>query len=265
MNCETCMKTRRMLGSSGLGKQLPDLRLVSQNHTAPAVLVVAVLGASAETRRGSAGPSATAGGGASSKVRLRLAGAVLHRDHGVVDSGVTGLAHPRRGHFDLGTGYHGDVWLDLDALFLRPALLRPHVRWLADRVQRHQVDAVCGPLEGGAFLAAHRAPSTRPGEATAYRLPCVRGGIGGWRVVIADDAVNAGTAVRACSDQLRGRGAVPVAVAALLSLRPASATVAEAMSVPFYAASTIHSRAWLGNECPLCASGTPLTHPSRHD
>jgi hypothetical protein len=42
----------------------------------------------------------------------------LHRDHGVVDCGVIGLAHPRQGHFDLGTGYHGDVWLDLDALFL---------------------------------------------------------------------------------------------------------------------------------------------------
>jgi orotate phosphoribosyltransferase len=202
----------------------------------------------------------------------------LHRDHGEVDSGVTDLAHPRRGHFDLGTGYHGDVWLDLDALFLRPALLRPHVRWLADRLRQHQVDAVCGPMEGGAFLAqaiadrlgtaflaGHRAAATRPGEATAYRLPCVRGGITGWRVVIADDAVNAGTAVRACSDQLHRRGAVPVAVAALLTLGAASATVAEAMSVPLYAASTMDSQAWPGDSCPLCANGIPLTDPAWHD
>jgi orotate phosphoribosyltransferase len=202
----------------------------------------------------------------------------LHHDHGVVDSGVTDLAHPRRGHFDLGTGYHGDVWLDLDALFLRPVLLRPHVGWLADRLQRHRVDAVCGPLEGGAFLAeaiadrletaflaAHRAPATRPGEATAYCLPRVQGGIDGWRVVIADDAVNAGTAVRACSAQLQGRGAVPVAVAALLSLGAASATVAAGMSVPFYSVSTIPSQAWPADECVLCATGTPLTDPSRLD
>ncbi|HUC22208.1 MAG TPA: hypothetical protein VMA73_05830 [Streptosporangiaceae bacterium] len=188
------------------------------------------------------------------------------------------LAHPRRGHFDLGTGYHGDLWLDLDALFLRPALLRPHVRWLADRLQRHQVDAVCGPMEGGAFLAqaladrlgtaflpAHRAPATRPGGATAYRLPCVQGGITGWRVAIVDDAVNAGTAVRACSGQLRGCGAVPVAVAALLSLGAASTTVAEAISTPFYAARTMHSQAWPADKCPLCASSTPLTDPSSHD
>ncbi len=63
------------------------------------------------------------------------------------------LARPRYGHFDLGTGYHGDVWLDLDALFLRPSVLRPHVRVLSDQLREHRVDAVCGPMEGGAFLA----------------------------------------------------------------------------------------------------------------
>src|SRR6185369_5705277 len=75
-------------------------------------------------------------------------------DHGVVESSeVVQLARPRAGHFDLGTGYHGDLWLDLDALFLRPARLRPYVDWLAERLRGHGVDAVCGPLEGGAFLA----------------------------------------------------------------------------------------------------------------
>ena len=94
---------------------------------------------------------------------------------------VARLAHPRRGHFNLGTGYHGDLWLDLDALFLRPARLRPYVQWLSARLDTHQIDAVCGPLEGGAFLAlavadvldttfvaAGRAPG--PGRAE-YRLP----------------------------------------------------------------------------------------------
>lgn len=61
---------------------------------------------------------------------------------------VVQLARPRSGHFDLGTGYHGDLWLDLDALLLRPALLRAHVRWLADRLREHSVDAVCGPRSG---------------------------------------------------------------------------------------------------------------------
>jgi orotate phosphoribosyltransferase len=189
-------------------------------------------------------------------------------DYGVVDSGVTGLARPRRGHFDLGTGFHGDVWLDLDALFLRPALLRPHIRSLAGRLREHRADAVCGPAEGGALLAYAIAgilgvaflPAYRT-QAAAYRLPRVRGGISQWRVVIADDAVNAGTAVRACSDLLLSGGAAPVAVAALLSLGPASAAVADAVRVPFYAAAAMDSQAWIPSQCPLCAAGVPLTGP----
>jgi orotate phosphoribosyltransferase len=187
-----------------------------------------------------------------------------------VESSLIELARPRRGHFDLGTGYHGDVWLDLDALFLRPALLRPHVRMLAERLREHEVDAVCGPMEGGAFVAyaladllevaflpAYRAPADR-----AYRLPPTAGaeeGIGGWRVAIADDAVNAGTAVRACAGQLRDHGAVPVAVAALLAVGPASQIMAAALPVPFYTVDEIQSHAWLPDDCPLCADGIPPT------
>ena len=181
------------------------------------------------------------------------------------------LGAPRTGHFDLGTGYHGDLWLDLDALFLRPAELRPHVRRLADRVTEYRVDAVCGPLEGGAFLAyaiaeltgTHFLPAYRAGG--SYRLPAVRGGIGGWRVAVVDDAVNAATAVRACLERLRDAGAVPVAALALLALGPATATVEKTLSVPFYALSSLESQAWLAGRCPLCAAGVPLTDPAAAD
>jgi orotate phosphoribosyltransferase len=182
------------------------------------------------------------------------------------------LVRARPGHFDLGTGYHGDVWLDLDALLLRPARLRHYVGWLAERLREHRVDAVCGPLEGGAFLAyavadllsaaflaGYRSPAVRPGQATGYRLPQVQGGIGGWRVAVVDDAVNAGTAVAACLDQARRQGAVPVAVAALLALGRASEIVPASLRVPFYAAGTIPSQAWPAERCPLCADGIPLT------
>jgi orotate phosphoribosyltransferase len=195
---------------------------------------------------------------------------------GVVEpSQVVQLARPRSGHFDLGTGYHGDLWLDLDALLLRPAVLRPYIGWLGERLREHSVDAVCGPLGGGAFLAyaaadlmgvaflpGYRSPAARPGEVTGYRLPPVPGGVGGWRIAVVDDAVNAGTAVAACLTEIRDRGAVPVAVAALLSLGSASTTVPASLRVPFYAAGTIPSQAWPAGPCPLCAAGTPFTDPS---
>jgi orotate phosphoribosyltransferase len=183
------------------------------------------------------------------------------------------LASPRHGHFDLGTGNHGDLWLDLDGLFLRPAILRPHVRELARLLRAHQVDAVCGPVEGGAFLAqalaallevaflpAYRA--TCGGAALAgYRLPQVPGGTQGWRVAIADDAVNAGTAVRACTALLDDRAASVAAVAALISLGPAREAWTQApVPVPFYAIEAMPSRVWPASRCPLCADGVPLDH-----
>lgn len=175
------------------------------------------------------------------------------------------LVRPRTGHFDLGTGYHGDVWLDLDALFLRPARLRPYVEWLAERLSEHSPDAVCGPLEGGAFLAYAVADrlgvAFLPGyrSASGYRLPRIPDGIRGWRVAVVDDAVNAGTAVAACLRELRAQGAVPVAVAALLALGEANAMVPARLGVPFYPAGTMPSQAWPAPQCPLCAGGVPVT------
>jgi len=191
-----------------------------------------------------------------------------------VEPDLIRLAQPQRGHFDLGTGYHGDLWLDLDALFLRPALLRPYIRSLAGRLAGHKIDAVCGPAAGGAFLAqavadlqgaaflpAHRCLPA-PGTAAGYRLPPgVRSRIGGWRVAITDDAINAGTAARACFHQVRDSGAIPVAVAALLELGPARAMVRDTMRVPFYAAATLPSQVWPASGCPLCADGTRPTGP----
>jgi orotate phosphoribosyltransferase len=190
---------------------------------------------------------------------------------------VARLAQPRRGHFDLGTGFHGDLWLDLDALFLRPARLRPYVQWLSARLDAHQIDAVCGPLEGGAFLALAvadvldtaflpagrspdaRAPGTSARAQAGYRLaPGVTRRADGWRVAIVDDAINAGTAVQACFGLLRGIGAVPVAVGALLALGGAAATVEATMSVPCHAAATLPSQVWPATDCPLCVTGVPL-------
>src|SRR5215469_4870043 len=186
-------------------------------------------------------------------------------------TGIAALANPQAGHFDLATGYHGDLWLDLDALFLRPALLRPHVRWLADQLRVHRIDAVCGPVEGGAFVAqavadmldsaflpGYREPAKQP---AGYHLPPVTGGIRGWRVAVTDDAVNAGTAVRACAAELRSQAAEPVAVGALLALAPAAPAVAAELSVPFYPVDTMTSQVWPADDCPLCASGIPVTRP----
>ncbi len=181
------------------------------------------------------------------------------------------LALPQRGHFDLGTGFHGDLWLDLDAMFLWPARLRPAAQELAGHLRQYRPAAVCGPLAGGAFLAqmvagildaAFLPAYPGPGPPAGYRLPrTARDQIAGWRVAVVDDAVNAGTAVRASCAELRAAGAVPVAVAALLALGQAGPFVTGTLGLPFHALADLSSQVWPAGACALCAAGTPLAQP----
>ena len=63
------------------------------------------------------------------------------------------LISARRGHFQLESGHHSELWFDLDALFAAPRRIEPFVNQLAESLRRYNVAAVCGPLLGGAFLA----------------------------------------------------------------------------------------------------------------
>jgi orotate phosphoribosyltransferase len=63
------------------------------------------------------------------------------------------LLAKRRGHFRFESCHHGNLWLDLEPMFQRPKLVRPLAEQLAERLARHNVAAVCGPISGGAFIA----------------------------------------------------------------------------------------------------------------
>ena len=134
-----------------------------------------------------------------------------------------------RGHFLLESGLHSDLWLDLDALFIRPGRLRPFVAGLAGRLAEHRVEVVCGPLVGGAFVAQLVAAELDADFAYSERLvtaagaefrlpPWLRMRVRGRRVAVLDDAISAGSAVGATLTELRACGAVPVAIGALLVL-----------------------------------------------
>ena len=62
------------------------------------------------------------------------------------------LVKARHGHFVLESGHHGDLWLDLETLFLNPTAVRPLAIDLADQITDLQVDVICGPLIEGAFV-----------------------------------------------------------------------------------------------------------------
>jgi orotate phosphoribosyltransferase len=179
----------------------------------------------------------------------------------------------RRGHFRLESGHHGDWWLDLDPLFLRPTRLRRFTAALALRLGDLAIEGVCGPLVGGAFLAQavaaeldvefyHTERVVTPGVgglySVNYRLPdTLRPRIGGKQVAIVDDAINAGSAVRATYLELQASGARVAALGALLVLGRAAQLV-DGWNVPLEGIAHLPSELWSPEACPLCAARIPL-------
>jgi orotate phosphoribosyltransferase len=180
----------------------------------------------------------------------------------------------RRGHFRLESGHHGELWLDLDALFARPARLAPFVAELAEQLSTGDADVVCGPLVGGAFVAQAVAErlgieaswtervAAPPGAglyAARYRMPdALRGRVRGRSVAVVDDVVNAGSATRATIADLRACGARPVALGALLVLGEGAARLAGAEGLALASVAALPNAIWAPADCPLCAAGVAL-------
>lgn len=195
-----------------------------------------------------------------------------------LDAGLLSLVDGRSGHVLLESGHHGELWLELDTLFLRPALLTPLVEDLAARlVAAGQFDAICGPLLGGAFIANAIAAllarefyisepaatgSTGPLFSARYSVPAPqRGHLPGKRVVVVDDVVNAGSATRATVADLRAAGAVVVGVGALLVLGPHAGEYTRAEDLFLARGAEVPNRIWEPSECPLCRAGQALERP----
>lgn len=184
------------------------------------------------------------------------------------------LIGARRGHFLLESGHHSGLWLDLDGLFAHPARVEPFVALLTASLGGYGVDAVCGPLLGGAFLAQLVArslgvefwytqrdmPAGPDGLYQArYRLPpALARRVRGKRCAIADDVMSAGSALRGTFSELQSHGATPVVAGALMVLGSTGADFFAAREIPVVAAARQAYDLWLPADCPFCASSVPL-------
>ncbi len=191
---------------------------------------------------------------------------------------ILAITAARRGHFLLESGHHGELWLDVDRLFVRPELVRSLAAQLAERLRPYDVAAVCGPLTGGAFLAQMVAEQLgvafvyaqrveRPATTSLFPvdypiLDELAEFVRGQRVAIVNDVINAGSAVRGAIASLNALGAHPVVIGALLVLGDAAAALAATAGVPLETLGQLSNAVWTPDECPLCRKGEPLaTHP----
>ena len=177
---------------------------------------------------------------------------------------VLDLLDARRGHFLLESGHHGDLWLELDRLFVRPARLETFAEELGRRLAAHGIDGLCGPLTGGAFLAETAAAkldlefSWAERSEDGYRIPApLRSGLEGKTVAIVDDVVNAASASRATLEELGACGARTVALGALVTLGSTPDAFAEREGLALERLATLPNSLWDPSDCPMCAAGEP--------
>ena len=187
---------------------------------------------------------------------------------------VLELLAGRQGHFLLESGHHGDFWLDLERLCLQPQRAQALGARLIAPLSGLRLDAICGPLVEGAFVAILVAlqletqfiyserfvrPTADGLFPVGYRVPApLREGLRCKRVAIVNDVTNAGSAVKGTFADLEECGANVVAISSLLVLGSAAAEFAASKNVPLHTIATLPNNLWTASDCPLCASGIPL-------
>jgi orotate phosphoribosyltransferase len=197
---------------------------------------------------------------------------------------VSALLPWRKGHFKLESGHHGDTWLNLELLCLRPEPVEQLAAVLADCLSEQRPEVVCGPLVEGAFVALmvarrlkvpftyterlDRSAAARSAEAdpgsdemfpVSYRLPGrQREIVAGKRVVIINDVIGAGSAVLGTLKDLYECGADPVAIGTLATRGSSAAVLARENGLVLETLATFPGEQWKPSECPLCAAGVPL-------
>jgi orotate phosphoribosyltransferase len=187
---------------------------------------------------------------------------------------ILNLIGARKGHFRYESGHHGDLWLELDALYLHPGRLRPFVTELSRRLAAHNVEAVCGPMVGGAFLAQllaqeldvefyfaeqYARPQTTGLYPVGYRIPhALRPAVEGKVTAVVDDVINAGSALRGAFADLLACGARPVTIGALMVLGTPASHFAASEGLALESLAHLPSNLWEPGECPLCKVGASL-------
>lgn len=176
------------------------------------------------------------------------------------------------GHFCFESGHHGTLWLHLDNLFCDPKKLSQAIAILAEPFRENPPDFVCGPALGGAFVAQLMALELNTrflfterhlignGESIEYRVPpTFHPSVSASKIVLVDDAINAGSALLASHGALQALGSSVTAYASLIA-SGAFSPPAEFSQIPLYTLVTLDRPLWHPSECPLCQQNIPLAH-----
>ena len=167
------------------------------------------------------------------------------------------------GHFLLSSGKHSDAYLEKFRLVERPALLEPMCEELARRFRGDGVEVVLGPTTAGIILAYNVARYLGVEARFAEKEGGIRQLRRGQtlapetRVLVVDDILTTGGAVRECLEVVERHGAALAGVGVLGDRSGGSIDLGGRLESLL----TVKAEAWSPDSCPLCARGVPIDKP----
>lgn len=163
------------------------------------------------------------------------------------------------GHFQLTSGLHSPVYWEKMRVLQHPELIRKLCRPIARHFAARGVEAVAGPVVGGAIIAYEvarqlgaRAVYAEKKEEKALTL---RQDLSpGERVLIVDDVLTTGGSAQQVIAAVRGAGGEVVGVAVAVDRSPAPVE----LGVPLFACHRASPQVYPPSQCPLCQAKVPL-------
>lgn len=171
-----------------------------------------------------------------------------------------------RGHFELSSGRHSDVFVQKFRVLEQPRLAQRFGESLAELFDK-RFDVVAAPAVGAVVLgfATALAADARSlfAERVDGRMVLRRGFEIGRRekVLVVEDVVTTGGSAREVVDLVTQAGGEVVGVGALLDRVDASRNDRDVLGTQLRSLVKLQVDSWEPGDCPLCASNEPLEDP----
>jgi orotate phosphoribosyltransferase len=170
----------------------------------------------------------------------------------------------QRGHFRLTSGKHSDVYAQKFRVLEHPRIARDLGRTMAQSFE-HEFDVVASPAVGALILGFATALAAdarfifteRVDGAMAFRRGFETEP--GERVLVVEDVITTGGSVKEVLGLLRGAGANPVGVGALIDRTNIESP--PELGAELRALVRLDAPAWDSADCPLCRRDEPLVDP----
>lgn len=169
----------------------------------------------------------------------------------------------RKGHFVLSSGRHSAEYWEKFWVLRYPDRVQRLCAEIARRYQEDRIEVVLGPTTGGILLAFETARQL--GVPALYAeteagVRCLRRDLqleAGTRVLIVDDVLTTGGAVRECLELARQHHATIVGAAVMVDRSGGNVD----LGCRLEALLTVQAETFPADTCPLCKQGLPLKKP----